>query len=84
MKKYTLKTIKQTICYRSNIEAIKAIYPNHWQLFARELMIAANATSDGVEIYRGIASTFNWASTPQGYDAWSDICNEIFRYRNRA
>jgi len=79
MKKYTLKTIKQTICYKANIEVIKVIYPNHWKLFAQELMIAANERKTHFDDLDDIHSAFYWKGSPQGHDAWSKLDDEIYR-----
>jgi len=78
MKIYTLKTIKQTKCYKGNIAAIKVLYPDHVEDFARELMVAANHEyifDDHVDIQ----SAFYWAVSPQGHDAWCELYYSIKR-----
>ncbi len=87
MKKYTLKTIKDTLCYKSNIATIKTIYPDHWHLFAHELMIAANAamkikpTCYRWEDLGNIQRALSWSRTPQGFQSWCELYKQIIRRR---
>lgn len=83
MKKYTLKTIKETVCYKSNINTIKSIYPDHWHLFAKELMIVANENSGHWVDDKNIAAICCWDLTPQGYWAWDNIYTEIEIFRKK-
>lgn len=76
MKKYTLKTIKQTKCYKANIDAIKAIYPDHVEDFARELMIAANSIN--FLSLKFIDECFIWKTSPQGHQPWSCLYHQMF------
>lgn len=82
MKKYTLKSIKETVCYKANIEDIKAIYPDHWHLFANELMMAANRDASDWEDSETITETFTWWSSPQGSHPWNYLNFVLVRYRN--
>ena len=82
MKKYTIKSIKKTNVYKSNIEAVNAIYPRHGQDFARELMIVANSI-DRVKLNAvSIAGAFSWDLAPQSYLPWQKIYTEIKNFNN--
>ena len=72
MKRYTLKTIKQTTLYKANIEAVRAVFPGHEEDFARELMIAANSAPNFLDD-EALNGAFVWKETPQGRDSWSTL-----------
>jgi hypothetical protein len=80
MSKYTLKTIKQTKCYKANIDAIRAIYPDHVKDFARELMVGFN-TAASVVNDESIIGVFFWSSTAQGHDPWKNLYLTIKRWK---
>ena len=90
MKKYTIKSIKNTNVYKSNIAAVNAIYPGHGEDFARELMIAANSIRriDLNCIRRidlnciSIVGVFLWHLAPQSYMPWRKIYTEIRNFNN--
>ena len=82
MKKYTIKSIKKTNVYKSNIEAVNAIYPGHGNDFARELMIVANGI-DRVELNcTSIASSFTWHYSPQLYLPWCQLHQKIRNFND--
>ena len=85
MKKYTIEEIKKTNVYKSNIEAVNAIYPGHGKDFARELMVAANSI-DRVELHcTSISGSFSWDYSPQSYLPWQKLHQEIRNFnRNKS
>lgn len=78
-EKYTLKTIKQTKCYKANIDAIKAIYPDHVEDFARELMIAANHEDSNFGDCEDIEWAFRWYFMLGKGGAWGELYYKISR-----
>lgn len=88
MKKYTLKSIKQTPVYKANIDAVRAIYPAHAEDFARELMIAFNyiymSNKDTfMSLATNIRHSFLWVVSPQGEAPWRLLCYEIEGYKKK-
>lgn len=84
MKKYTLRTIKRTTIYRANVEAVRAIWPEHVEDFARELKVAANHLISNGGNFRAengsLICAFGWMHTPQGADRWADLNIALDRY----
>ena len=86
MKKYTIEEIKKTNVYKSNIEAVKAIYPRRGEDFAYELMVAANSAGTNNSSCSlndaCLCFAFFWEDTYQGYGSWNVLCDEIYKYNN--